>query len=266
MKQGIVIVSLFVVGIFVSHAQEDCDTLKLKTVKTYYGEGVGSFYERIGELDGAVINTDSLSHLFPEMIVVNISNDTFSSDVMYECLLIFFLYADTGLLWVDSGGLIRLPIGKELYPNDTMNFGFSFLLSYLIDYFEGNGIDFEQISYWKIIAGITYTSKDGAYSERVFYEGADTSIFYVVRGGVGIQEKENHAIVSVFPNPAQTQFTVTNAENAAIQLFTMLGQEVLRTHSKEENTVVNIDFLPKGMYVLKVVKDGMYVRKIVVGD
>jgi len=58
----------------------------------------------------------------------------------------------------------------------------------------------------------------------------------------------------VYPNPAQSQFTVTNTENAEIQLFNILGQKVFQTFGKQENTVVNTVSLPQGLYVLKVVK------------
>jgi len=59
----------------------------------------------------------------------------------------------------------------------------------------------------------------------------------------------------IYPNPAQSQFTVTNTENADIQLFNVLGQKVLQTCGTSENTVINTASLRQGLYVLKVVKD-----------
>jgi len=61
----------------------------------------------------------------------------------------------------------------------------------------------------------------------------------------------------IYPNPAQSQFTVTNTENAEIQLFNILGQKVFQTFGTQENTVVNTASLPQGLYVLKVVKDNV---------
>jgi CDP-diacylglycerol pyrophosphatase len=61
------------------------------------------------------------------------------------------------------------------------------------------------------------------------------------------------------------QFTVTNTENAEIQLFNILGQKVLQTHSTEENTVISTASFPQGVYVLKVIKDNIStVHKVVV--
>jgi len=69
----------------------------------------------------------------------------------------------------------------------------------------------------------------------------------------------------IFPNPARSQFTVTNTENADIQLFNMVGQEVFHTYSQTENTVVEVGALPQGVYMLKVLQqDGSFsVRKVV---
>jgi len=57
----------------------------------------------------------------------------------------------------------------------------------------------------------------------------------------------------IYPNPAQTQFTVTNTENTDIQLFNILGQKVFHVYGTTENTVINTVSLPQGLYVLKVV-------------
>ena len=236
------------------------DTLKLKTIKTYYGEMNENVFYRMGELDNAVLNTDTLSRLFPELLVKNISNDTFSSSVVYEYIIDFFLYsADTSLLLSDRNVSMRFPfVGKDFFPGDTMSiYSMAFTILDVIDEIKVYyGIDFEQISFWKIITGISYTSKDGSYSDKVFHEGADTVIFRIVSGSVNIMEIENNpSIVSIYPNPAQTQFTVTNTENANLQLYNILGQEVLRTYGNEKNTIINVEFLPQGMYMLKVVKD-----------
>jgi len=75
----------------------------------------------------------------------------------------------------------------------------------------------------------------------------------------------NGVEMRIFPNPTQTHFTVTNIENVSLQLYNMLGQKVFSTYSKEENTIINVNTLPQGLYVLKVVKNGVVsTHKIVV--
>jgi len=270
MKKQIVIFSIFFACIFSSHAQEYCDTLKWEVVKTNYGYIAGSHLHIIGDLDGAVINVDTLSLLSLEMVLVNISNDTFSSNERYQVIIDAYIYGEDSLI-VMHRVIPEFSINKDFLPNDTVKVGFGSMvdLLYMINQTKLTyNIDFEQIAYWSMRIGVFYTSKDGMYSERVFLEGADTSIFYVVKTPVSIKEAESDiGIISVFPNPTQTQFTVTNTENADIYLYNILGQEVLRIYSKEENTVINVDFLPQGIYVLKVVKDGgSTVHKIMISD
>jgi hypothetical protein len=260
MKKLIVIAGLFLVSIFSAHAQGECDTLKLKIIQTNYGLAAAEVFNTIGDLDNAVINIDTLFFFHPEIFLVNISDETFKSNETYRVEIFYSAHADTGLLmWNDIG--ISFNIGMALLSNDTVKIGFAEdidLLKIIDELKEVRGIDFEEISYWRMVAGIGATSKDGVYSNSVFYAGADTSVFYVVKGDVGIQEMEKETnLISVYPNPARSQFTVTNTENASLQLYNMLGQEVLRTYSKEANTLVNVDFVPQGMYVLKIVKNGI---------
>lgn len=254
MKNRILLIA-FIGLILSTNAQ---DILKLKTIKTYYGNlNESSLYYRIGELDNAIINPDSLPFLFPQLSVVNISNDTFSSNVKYEVIMDFLLYADTGLLLADRNVSQKTPIFIEFLPNDTVNLNLmSFRLIDIINYIkEENSIELEQISYWKMITGISYTNKDGTYSEKVFYEGADTSIFYIVKTPVNIQEVADIQInVSIFPNPTQSQFTITNTKNTTINMFDILGQKVKQIVGKEDNTIIYTEDLPAGIYVLKMEK------------
>jgi hypothetical protein len=268
MKRIVVIAGLFLAFIFGIHAQE-YDTLKLKTIKTVYGFVEEKVFYTVGYLDGAVININTLPLFYPGIVLVNVSNDTFPSDETYGVELFYEVCADTGVI----AGIYDLGpfFGHNPFlPNDTMRvaLGLGIDLLRLIDHAgELEGFDFEDISYWRMFIGIGYTVKDGRYSKKVYYAGSDTSIFYVVNTPVNIQEKEKEvSLISVFPNPARSQFTVTNVENASLQLYNMAGQEVLRTYSKEENTVVNVDLLPQGIYVLKVLKGGIFSTYKVVVD
>ena len=67
--------------------------------------------------------------------------------------------------------------------------------------------------------------------------------------------------ISIFPNPARSQFTITNTENATIELFNILGQKIKQISSKEENTVIHTQNLPIGIYLLKVKKGDTVIAK-----
>ena len=82
---------------------------------------------------------------------------------------------------------------------------------------------------------------------------------------MGVAESVLIEKTNIYPNPAQTQFTVTNTENAEIQLFDFWGQKVLQTDCTEKNTVINTVSLPQGVYVLKVARGGVFtVHKVAV--
>jgi hypothetical protein len=266
----IIIVSLFFAGIVISHAKAHCDTLKIKIVKSYYTELYnGTNLRKLGELNNAVINIDTLPVFYLGADIVNVSSDIFFVNEEFVVQAGCISRTDIGTIrefWYD----IDYFFGRDFLPNDTVRIGIYIKvdLPALINRIkEEKGIDFEQITYWQMIIGVGYTEKDGYYSDSVFYAGADTSIFYVVKGAVGIEELQvTSKHLQVFPNPAQTHFTVTNTEHASLYLYNVLGQEVWRAYSAEIETHCNAS-LPQGLYVIKVVKNGVSsTHKVVVRD
>jgi len=263
----IILFTAFIGLVLSTNAQEECDTLKWKTIESYYCEQTMGTIKKIDYLDGAIINVDTLSVFYPGIGIVNISNDTFYDNEGFSIVAICLVYADIGLIggWNSSKYYF---FGKKFFPNDTIRAGIEikadlqFMLNQIKD---TKGIDIEEIRYWEMIIGVGYTDKDGDYSDSVFYAGADTSIFYVVRTPVGIVGANNYSpLRSVFPNPTRSHFTVTNTENANLYLYNMVGQEVWRAYNTDVETHCNVS-LPQGMYVLKVEKDGVFsIHKIVV--
>jgi len=212
MKPTTIIISFFIASIFSAQAQT-CDTLKWKTIKTYYGTLNGTAFKTTGSLDGAVINIDTLPIFYPRIDVVNISNDTFYSSETFNVALFCIIHTN------DSSYELRTEgpnfFGKNCFPNDTlkMPFNVEYNLPHLINAVkEKSDVDFEDITHWEFVGGFSKTSKDGTYSDSVFYAGANTSIFYVVKGSVGIAETGQSAGFKVFPNPANNQLQVTGYE------------------------------------------------------
>ncbi len=245
------------------------DTLKLKTIKTYYGEPNPQLhsYTRIGDLDGAVLYTDSLVTFYPEMRVLNISDDVYPYGTEFQCVMEFHLHADTGVLMVDRNVSAKHPIDFDFTPDDIASLGFmAFPLMGIVNEVEQSGINLSQISYWKLITGISFTSKDGTYSDKVFYEGADTSIFYIVKGGVGIEEmKQNFTSLSLFPNPATTQLTLDNKDALIkeVHIYDVTGREVSRHSINANQRTLDISTLKSGLYIVKIhTEQGVLNRKV----
>ena len=266
MNKSIFLLSLCLVCMFTLSAQDVCDTLKWKVSNSIYIKSNPSHtsFQSLGRLQGAVINMDTLSAFTPGFTITNISNDTFYIGEEYALLSDCFVYTDTGIFERTFSMSIKYAFENQMNPNDTfVDFILGEFIFYdMINHFQDYGLAFEQITHWEIRNGLILTSKDGVYSNRVFYLGADTATFYVTKGHVNIQEAEQ-ATISVYPNPAQTQFTVTNTEDASIYLYNILGQEVKQVQGTAEQTTLYTDNLPAGIYVLKVEKEGaVFTKKV----
>ena len=266
MRRIIIIVSLFVVGIFASHAQDYCDTLKWKSLKTFCLYLDGSSFHRVGELDSAIINIDTLPIFYLGHAGLNISNDTFYANEEFTLLATWGIFTDTGAIGF-SGQAFIYDFVKDFVPNDTLRtvYALSFNLPPLINQIkEDLGVELEEISYWQVIIGVAATSKDGIYSDSVFYAGADTSVFYVVRGGVGIAGRPQGSPVLVYPNPTGNQLRVTigGEYHSPIQysIYSVVGQVVMvgAYPCGRPEITIDVSHLTSGMYFLKV--DGKTVR------
>jgi hypothetical protein len=164
----------------------------------------------------------------------------------------------------------------DIYPNfmrqgstiGIANFSLDGKLNfnYTLDLPIDSGV-FRDILFCKALSngGVLIGGREGDYFG--FYRKSFLLYYHPTMIVNNVKEHAANSVRQVFPNPAQTQFTVTNTENANLQLYNIVGQEVLRTYGKEENTVVNVDFLPQGMYVLKVLKGGVFsTHKIMINN
>ena len=83
---------------------------------------------------------------------------------------------------------------------------------------------------------------------------------------VGVAEADQKNI-SVRPNPATDNFTVTLVDNtnASIQLYNIVGQMVYNQTTSEQAATINVSDLTSGIYMLKVSQSGKtYTTKVVV--
>jgi len=57
---------------------------------------------------------------------------------------------------------------------------------------------------------------------------------------------------SVYPNPTQGQFTVSVVNNAEVSVVNILGKEVMRNVVSKGNTNVSLEFVPAGIYLVRI--------------
>ncbi len=116
---------------------------------------------------------------------------------------------------------------------------------------------------------INYTAAAGVYYARVY--GTNTTTFnatscYTLKVQLGTATKELYTDNSfeVFPNPVQNILNVDVKGTdgvAVIQLFDINGTQVMSKRTSSVRSQMNLSKLPAGIYLMKVVKDGVVVSK-----
>jgi hypothetical protein len=75
---------------------------------------------------------------------------------------------------------------------------------------------------------------------------------------VGINEIDNSVRVSIYPNPTKNVFSIKASEKInTITVFNVIGEELISQNANKNELVsnVNIESLPKGIYVVKITFD-----------
>ncbi|TAL59908.1 MAG: T9SS type A sorting domain-containing protein [Bacteroidetes bacterium] len=83
---------------------------------------------------------------------------------------------------------------------------------------------------------------------------------------LGIPSYLNADLISVFPNPADKEFTITlpsGIENVSVELLNLLGQNAMTVKNVKQNLKLDVSSLPAGMYQMKISCDvGVAMKKI----
>jgi hypothetical protein len=101
--------------------------------------------------------------------------------------------------------------------------------------------------------GVLIFHTDGDYGQKV------TTKFHS-DGVLGTSEVDLQN-VSIYPNPASTILNVKSAENANIQVYNILGQEVMAKTGIAMDEQLNVSALQSGTYFIKIAKDSQVTTK-----
>ncbi len=79
------------------------------------------------------------------------------------------------------------------------------------------------------------------------------SIRCICKSETKINEIYNQERINIFPNPASDRITFNYAgtQNVKMEVFNMIGESILETVLIKETANVDISFLPKGIYIIK---------------
>lgn len=85
----------------------------------------------------------------------------------------------------------------------------------------------------------------------------NTACVTINRGTVGI-ENIAEGEISVYPNPANSEINVANAEGSQVSVYDMSGRMVANVKSASANEVIDATSFAQGMYIVRIV-DGQNV-------
>ena len=90
---------------------------------------------------------------------------------------------------------------------------------------------------------------------------ADTTntVLLTVHDNSGVNTPDLKDLVSIFPNPATKQVSIHipfTYSHGQATLFNELGQSLLESNLTLSSTLFDIDQLPTGIYIMKIVVDG----------
>ena len=116
---------------------------------------------------------------------------------------------------------------------------------------------------------INYTAAAGIYYARVYAPLSTTfnaTSCYTLKVQLGTATKELYTdnSLEVFPNPVQNLLNVDLKSNkgiSEIQLFDINGIQVMSKRTSSVRSQMNLSKLSAGIYLMKVVKDGVVVSK-----
>lgn len=103
------------------------------------------------------------------------------------------------------------------------------------------------------------------FGHRSIARNANSESWYYGYGALAIRihEKDETAIESVsmnginmYPNPSNGIVNFTNAENATIEVYNMMGQVVASIENSNENASIDLSGVANGNYIVRIVKNG----------
>ncbi|MCB0456631.1 MAG: Omp28-related outer membrane protein [Flavobacteriaceae bacterium] len=102
---------------------------------------------------------------------------------------------------------------------------------------------------------VLYDSNNTVLLQSSGNYGSGTGISFETDGFFGIVDN-NLNKVSIYPNPAKSVVTITNAENANVIIYDLIGKIVATQSNIAHNQEIGISHLHAGTYFVKIVKEG----------
>lgn len=103
---------------------------------------------------------------------------------------------------------------------------------------------------------VTITDNEGTQLFRVVGNWGGEKLGQFSSNGVLSTNSIEMGIINLYPNPTRDLLNITNAENADIQVFDILGKMILSKDNISVNEQLNVSSLNSGAYFVKISKEG----------
>ncbi len=105
-----------------------------------------------------------------------------------------------------------------------------------------------------------YTTETGS----VVINGADDQVVILINSSIGLPEKEKNNI-AIFPNPANEICFIKNASGSELILYNIVGEQVMKSRIDNDLFKLQLNQIPQGYYLLKIVNEkGMTSKKLLI--
>lgn len=161
----------------------------------------------------------------------------------------------TDTVTADAYGTLQLPFG-----NLTNALRVKMVENYIQTYM-GNNVSHSIVTYSWYLPG----THQPVLILKSYSNGSNLAKYLVT--SIGISDNKGFANISLYPNPATDRiFIETKNSNGdcTVSLYNTQGQELIKQQITGTKTQINIDDLPTGVYIIKLVGDNLVeVRKVI---
>jgi hypothetical protein len=189
---------------------------------------------------------------------ITVGSNTYNSSGVYTDVLTNSLGCDST---VTTNLTIAAPINVSVTNNTTSLFANQSGATYQwIDCNNGNAL----------ISGATNQVfsplANGSYAVIVTLGScSDTSACATV-STIGIAENTTNALIGLYPNPNNGQFTIELAENSMVEITDVLGKEVFQSNLQEGGNQLNLSHIETGVYFVTIITGGKQVSVKIVKE
>ncbi len=139
---------------------------------------------------------------------------------------------------------------------------------YLADFRFNNNADDYIIKDWTFVDLSSISNADSLTFDMSSTDngqyGMNTPAYFCIDNldyTTSITANTNNNKISIYPNPAKDKFTITNLNNAKINIYNITGKIILSQESLSENSNVDISHLKSGIYFVKIKNNNSIITK-----